>query len=132
KTSGRADATMVSIHGLEQLAAPTGGCLHLVHVRLERVGAGSLGVGTIFDELLELGCNKRLLMNALAALSCDDPYADEWNRLTFSLEGLSCYQVDERFPRIVSSSFHSGVLPSGLSSIEYKVDLVCAHKLMLP
>lgn len=132
KTSGRADATTVTIHGIEQLAAPANGSLHLVHVRLEQVGAGALSVGTIFDDLVELGCGKSKLREMLAALGCDDPHAEAWNRLTFSLEGLSCYQVVEGFPRIVLASFSGGSLPAGVGAVEYQLDLVQAAAYIVP
>lgn len=131
KTSGRADATLVSINGIEQLAAPANGTLHLVHVRLERVEGGSITVGSLFDSLLELGCEKRQLKNSLAALECDDPYSQKWNRLAFSPEGLSCYQIVEGFPRIVGSSFLAGILPAGLSAVEYRLDLAHTHEFMV-
>ena len=131
KTSGRADATLVSIHGIEQLAAPTDGSLHLVHVQLERVGGGHLTIGSVFNDLIELGCDTRGLAESLAVLGCNDPHAEEWNRLAFSLEGLTCYHIGESFPRIVNNSFQEGILPAGLSAIEYRLDLAHAHGFIL-
>lgn len=123
KTSGRSDATRVSIHGIDQLASPVGGTLHLAHVRLERVENGPLSVGAIFDSLIKLGANKESLKEGLEKLECSDPQAEEWNRLTFSLEGLSFYSISDGFPRIIGSSFARGSLPKGLSALEYQVDL---------
>lgn len=123
KTSGRTDATRVSIHGIDQLLPPAGGTLHLAHVRLERVENGPLSVGAIFDDLIKLGADQGLLKKGLEALECTDPHSAEWNRLTFTLEGLTLYSITDGFPRIVGSSFESGSIPAGVSALEYQVDL---------
>lgn len=123
KTSGRSDSTRVSIHGIDQLAPPAGGTLHLAHVRLERVDSGPLSVGAIFDSLIRLSADKELLRKGLDALECFDPHSEEWNRLSFTLEGLKLYYVSEGFPRIIASSFAEGSLPQGISALEYQIDL---------
>lgn len=123
KTSGRSDKTQVSIHGIDQLAPPAGGTLHLAHVRLERVENGQLSVGSVFDRLLRSGADRKTLEKGLEALGCSDPHGDEWNRLSFDLEGLNVYKVSEGFPRIIGSSFNGGFLPKGVSALEYLIDL---------
>ncbi|CRM09052.1 hypothetical protein [Pseudomonas sp. 58 R 3] len=123
KTSGRSDAKIVSIHGIDQLGAPTGGTLLLTHVRMERADHGILSVGELFDSLVKLGVDRGSLCHGLAALDCWDPHAEEWNRLSFTYEGLQVYSVDDGFPRIIGSSFTGGSLPQGVSAIGYEVDL---------
>lgn len=123
KTSGRSDATRVSIHGIDQLAPPAGGTLHLAHVCLERADSGPLSVSTIFDSLIRLGADKALLRKGLDVLECSDPHSEEWNRLTFTLEGLKLYCISEGFPRIITSSFAEGSLPKGITALEYQIDL---------
>lgn len=123
KTSGRSDATRVSIHGIDQLLPPTGGTLHLVHVRLERVESGPLSVGAIFDDLIKLGADQCALKKGLELLGCTNPQSPEWNRLTFTLAGLKFYSINNNFPRITGSSFEDGSIPAGLSDLEYQVDL---------
>lgn len=123
KTSGRSDATRVSIHGIDQLAPPAGGALHLAHVRLERADNGPLAVSTIFDSLIRLGADKTLLKKGLDILECTDPHSEEWNRLTFTLEGLKLYCISDGFPRIITSSFTAGSLPQGITALEYQIDL---------
>lgn len=123
KTSGRSDTTRVSIHGIDQLAPPAGGTLHLAHVRLERVENGQLSVGSVFDSLLRSGADRETLEKGLEALGCSDPHGEEWNRLSFDLEGLKVYLVSDGFPRITVSSFARGFLPEGVSALEYQIDL---------
>ena len=123
KTSGRSDATHVSIHGIDQLAPPATGTLHLAHVRLERVENGPLSVSSIFNSLIQLGADMNSLTKGLEALRCSDPHSEEWNRLTFTLEGLALYTVVDGFPRVIDSSFVTGSLPKGVSALEYQLDL---------
>ncbi len=123
KTSGRSDATKVTIHGIDQLAPPAGGTLHLAHVRLERAENGPLSVRALFDKLVELGTGKDSIRKGLEAVGCSDPYLAEWNRLSFTLEGLTLYVVTDGFPRIVSSSFAAGSIPAGVFALEYWIDL---------
>ena len=53
KTSGRADATTVSISSCDQLAEPSGGTLSLIHVRVERADNGPLCISTLVREIVE-------------------------------------------------------------------------------
>ncbi|MGN8122445.1 PD-(D/E)XK motif protein [Pseudomonas sp. 22082] len=123
KTSRRSDTTQVSIHGIDQLSPPVGGTLHLVHVRLERVENGQLTVGSVFDGLMRSGAHRGTLEKGLEALGCLDPHGDEWNRLSYCLEGLEVYKVLDGFPRIIDSSFKGEVLPAGVLALEYQIDL---------
>lgn len=123
KTSGRSDATRVAIHGIDQLAPPAGGTLHLAHIRLERVEKGPLSVSVLFDDLIKLGVDKGSIKKGLEALECADPHSPEWNRLTFTLEGTTLYVITDGFPRIISSSFVAGAIPAGVFALEYWVDL---------
>ncbi|MGX9569467.1 PD-(D/E)XK motif protein [Pseudomonas kilonensis] len=123
KTSGRSDAKSVLIHGIDQLQAPKGGTLLLAHVRMERAENGLFFVGELFDTLVKLGVDGSSLLQRLAALDCPDPHAREWNRLSFTLEGLKVYSVEDGFPRVIGASFNVGSLPQGIAAIEYQVDL---------
>jgi hypothetical protein len=123
KTSGRSDSTRIAVHGVHQMAAPHGGTLHLVHIRLERVQSGELSVGTLFDALIDVGADKELVLRGLEAIGCTDPHAAEWNHHSFAIEGLKVYKVLDGFPRIVSSSFAERNIPDGVSALEYRIDL---------
>ncbi|WP_426233887.1 PD-(D/E)XK motif protein [Pseudomonas sp. TWP3-2] len=123
KTSRRSDATRIYVTGVDQLAAPVGGTLHLAHMRLECVKGGELSVGMIYDSLLKVGVNRETLDKGLSAVGCSDPYGYEWNNHSFTFGELTVYEVTEGFPRIIGSSFAGAILPAGVSALEYQVDL---------
>lgn len=130
KTSLRSDRRTVSIHGIDQLSAPAGGCLVLFHVRIERTDAGALSIGALVAELLSMGVEQTPLDTALRALSCEDPTGPDWNRIAFALEGVATYEVTHGFPAITRDRFDEGI-PPGLSNVRYDVnlDLASTHAL---
>ncbi|MGQ6050304.1 PD-(D/E)XK motif protein [Serratia sp. IR-2025] len=131
KSSSRSDASKVIIHGIDQLAPPNGGTLHLVHIRIERVEQGGISIGSLFESIISLGANDKLLRECLAEVGCSDPHDEAWNRLHFELDSIKVYLVSDGFPRIVNSSFLAGSLQAGVSSLEYVIDLDNATKFEL-
>lgn len=131
KTSGRSDATRISIHGIDQLEPPTGGQLLLVHVRAERNKGGDLSVAALWHHLLAAGTDDDELLRRLAANGCEDPLNPEWNAVSFSIHDHSAYTVEPGFPRISSGSLPGGQLPRGVSSLQYEVDLSLADRYKL-
>ena len=131
KTSARSDTTTVSISSCDQLAEPSGGSLVLVHVNVERSHQGILSVASLVSEISELGVARTQLEKGLAALGCLDSLSEGWNRISCGLEGISAYRVTEGFPRITSALFPGGVLPDGIDSIAYTVDLRSAKDFIL-
>lgn len=123
KTSLRADRKVVSIHGIEQLSAPSDGTLVLFHVRIERTANGLLSVAELVDDLLVLGIHEPTLRTRLGELGCHDHHAEEWNRRSFNLEGVSAYNVGPGFPAITREAFAAGKPPPGLTNLAYNVDL---------
>ncbi|TVU71874.1 PD-(D/E)XK motif protein [Cobetia crustatorum] len=131
KTSTRADASRVQIHGSDQLLPPTGAELFLAHVRIEQTGRGDLTVAGLRQRIIELGVNETTLDIRLSAMGCREPQDEDWNGTAFSLEGMDIYTVREGFPRIVSSSFPGAAFPSGIVSLEYGIDLSHASEYRL-
>lgn len=130
KTSMRSDRRTVTVHGIDQLSAPSSGTLTLFHVRMERADSGALSVDKLVAELMSMGVDRTLLFSALRAASCEDPAAPEWNRLTFDLEGMTAYAVTSGFPAITVERFVGGV-PPGLSNVRYDVNLDLAKRHLL-
>lgn len=130
KTSLRSDRRTVTVHGIDQLSAPTGGSLTLFHVRIERTDGGALSISKLVSDLVSMGVDRVPLNTALRALSCEDPTAPDWNRMTFDLEGMTTYAVTSGFPAITRDQFDDGI-PPGLSNVRYDVnlDLATAHVL---
>ena len=131
KTSSRADATSVSISSCDQLAEPSGGSLSLAHMRVERADMGELSIAGLADEITDCGVRRDALEKGLSTMGCLDPDSSEWNRIRCSLEGVACYRVVAGFPRIVSGQFPGGVLPDGIESIVYSIDLRSAQPFLL-
>jgi hypothetical protein len=127
KTSSRADATAVTISSSEQLSEPAGGSLLLVHVKVERADRGRICVADLAAEIVRSGASAEALNRGLSAMGCLDPYSAAWNRIRFGLEGVTAYQVTAGFPRITSAQFPGGVLPVGIESLSYVVDLAAAN-----
>ncbi|WP_169306253.1 PD-(D/E)XK motif protein [Paracoccus hibiscisoli] len=132
KTSMRSDATKIAVHGGEQLQAPLGSALFLAHIRAERADKGDLTVASIFSRIVGRGADEVLLEDRLHAVGCRAPDAEEWNEIAFSLEGFDIYAVNKNFPRIIPEIFPAGVLPPGISNLDYMVDLFHARDCKLP
>lgn len=131
KTSSRADSTTVAISSCEQLAEPAGGTLILVHVCLERTDNGELSVSTLVTDIVAAGCPRPKLIRVLSGVGCTNPEADLWNRLRFSVERISGYRVVSGFPRITSRLFPRGLLPDGIETVSYTLDLDAARDFRL-
>ncbi len=131
KTSSRADATSVSISSCEQLSEPADGSLVLVHVNVERADNGELSVSRLSSEIVAGSVPRQALGKALAAMGCLDADSPEWNRIHYGLERISGYRVEPGFPRVTSGQFPGGVLPDGIESIVYSIDLRVARQFLL-
>lgn len=131
KTSLRSDASRVIIHGPEQLLPPSDGRLYLAHVRIEPVNGGPLSVAELHREIIEHGADQVILDERLAELGCRDPDADEWNTMSFALEGIDIYTLSPGFPSITPASFSESVLPVGVVGLTYEIDLAMARPYLL-
>jgi hypothetical protein len=123
KTSSRSDATEVHVNGIDQLRPPTGGELVLAHVCLEISADGSIFLSSLFDQLLEAGVDSLRLMDALAELGCLDPNDDSWNLLRFETQSIKAWRVKAGFPRLTGEEIRPEIDLSGVSELQYKVDL---------
>ncbi|MER9175295.1 PD-(D/E)XK motif protein [Mesorhizobium sp. M0955] len=126
KASLRAGSTRITINGLEQLAPPTGGTLHLVHFDLEPVSGGLLTIASLGARALAKADDPAGLRDLLVGVGCPAVDADAWNRDAFRIESESLYRVETGFPRIVSSAFEGGQSPAGVDEVTYRIDLTLA------
>lgn len=132
KTSSRVDSTSIHVSSIEQLSEPAGGALLLVHLNVERAGNGELSVSGLCAEIVRFGVARPGLVKALAAMGCPDPDSIAWNRIRFSLERISGYRVTSGFPRVTAAQFPGHVLPEGIQSVSYEVDLRAAGGFRVP
>ena len=73
------------------------------------------------DVLVGRGFSRAELNNALLELGY--PSGNSARRKCYSLRGLTKYPVNDAFPHISSDSFVGEVLPLGVTSISYGIDL---------
>lgn len=126
KASARSDTTRVSIHGADQLLPPKDGFLVLVQLRFEQATGAPLSIGGLFDTIIHRAHSAERLRDGMNLVGCKDPHDPLWNRYSFSLEAQHAWEVRKDFPRITPKEFHAGVLPGGISGIEYTLDLSMA------
>lgn len=131
KTSRNTAVSEVLIHGIDQLLPPAGGYLLLAKVTLEPTPDGSIHLAGLFKALLTLGVSRQALLDRLSILGCEDPMDPAWNSRAFSLSALQAWEVTDDFPRITSEDIKGASLPSGVTRIQYSVDLSSAGKHLL-
>ena len=111
----------VTIHGVEQLIAPSSGSLHLAVYRLE-VATGELSIDSVFRDLGDAGLDPLELREKLHMVGVEpgsDLAALEWR-----LAEQCLFLVDDGFPRIAPDSFVGGAVPAGVTSLNYSISLV--------
>jgi hypothetical protein len=120
KTSSSAEGRNVTVHGVEQLSPPAGGQLFLAYLRIEHVPGGDLTVTSMISRLCALGVPAGLVHTGLDERGLPP---GTWPDEEFELREMLVYPVSEGFPRIGADSFSGGSVPSGVSRINYQIDL---------
>ena len=131
KTSSRAANEVLRVTSIDQLLEPAGGELALFRYTLEESTGGQIGVGSLFALLVGKVSDTIQLRDLLARLGCSDPESEDWNGSTFNLEETRAYRITDAFPRLVPSSLVDGSLATGVSCVEYDVDLSSARDALL-
>lgn len=131
KTSSRAANEVMRVTSIDQLLEPDGGELVLFRYTLEGSTGGQLSVGSLFASLVKRVSDPLQLRDLVTRAGCSDPGSEEWNGSTFSLEETRAYRVTSAFPRLVPTSLSAGSLATGVSAVEYDVDLSSAREALL-
>lgn len=118
--------TKITINGFDQLEAPAGGSLHLLHFELEAAGAAMLSVDSLGKAALGKVTEPERLQQLLSALDCEDVSDPAWNHTAFRLENETLYQVTKGFPRLVPSMLAEAAPLLGISNVSYTADLSTA------
>jgi len=109
------------IHGIEQLAAPEGGTLHLVWMRLEQVPDGRVSVALLVERLRKLiGGSPALYLRLTEAGWRPEAAAEQ---LTFEIRERRVYRVEEPFPRLHPANLVAGAAPAGVRNVRYEIAL---------
>lgn len=120
------EGRIVSISSIDQLQAPPGADLFLVHIRLDR-DPGGFSLRDLVDRVVGAGAHRGQVNRRLseAGIGTGDlaPYADR----KFKLADTRMYDVDgDAFPRLLRTSFTGGDIPPGILRISYSIDLTNA------
>jgi hypothetical protein len=127
--AGGVGETRVRIHGVRQLEPPQGGSLALAHFQVDEDDAGATVpelVAAIREQTGPTPLTHRL---ELAGYQTADEKHYENLRLHVAQE--TWYEVDADFPRIISTSFVDGQIPTGVDDLHYDVDFALASPSVL-
>ncbi|MDG4836940.1 PD-(D/E)XK motif protein [Micromonospora sp. WMMD967] len=123
KTTTSAQGRLIRVHGLEQLVRPAAGSLRIVWFRLEAAAPGAADdIPSIVERCLAAG-EPHTILSHLDRLGLPALSSSEIRAASFSLIDQRLFEVDEEFPSITPTKFSSGMVPAGVSGIEYFVDL---------
>jgi hypothetical protein len=126
------EGLLVEIHGHEQLEPPEGGQLYLAVMRLERIDQEGLTVPELVRSLLDMGIDRKQLVDLLDRVGYRLTDSAAYDQFHFRVRDQRMYLVDAQFPRIIASSFVSGVMPRGILRLRYFVDLTGESPVSLP
>ncbi len=127
--AGGVGETRVRIHGVGQLDPPPEGNLALAHFQLAEAEDGETLPEIVAAARELLGPTPLMLRLELAGYQTldDEHYASTRLRV----EQETWYAVDDRFPRIIESSFLDSEIPAGVEAVDYDVDLALASPRVL-
>ncbi|WP_346536254.1 PD-(D/E)XK motif protein [Micromonospora sp. DPT] len=123
KTTTSTQGRLIHVHGVEQLLRPPAGSLRIVWLRLAVSAPGVADdVPSIVERCLAAG-EPHTILSHLDRLGFPALSSSEIRAASFSLIDQRLFEVDDGFPSITPARFSSGVVPAGVSGIEYYVDL---------
>ena len=108
------------VAGQFQLRETVGKKLYIVFQRFEPSTSGE-SINSVVARLKSNGHDISPVERALSRLGYEMGTSDR--NITYQLLQSTKYLVDGSFPRITDSSFVAGLVPNGIVSIEYEVDL---------
>lgn len=115
------ETRMVSVHGWDQLEPPTDGTLRLGWFRLRLSDGGNTVPELIADCLGRAGVPGDV-QTRLDRLGLPELDSKELH-LRLQLAEERWFEVDAAFPAVVPARFAAGHIPTGVVSLEYRIDL---------
>ena len=117
------DGRIVPISSVDQLHAPEGGSLHVVHHRFEPDSEG-YELPEVVNSIIDLGVVASELLSLLERVGYRHADLDLYRGHNYKLVDRRIYNVEEEtFPKLTSSSFISSTLPPGVLHLRYAIDL---------
>jgi hypothetical protein len=123
KTTLRRQGVVLTIHGHDQLETPQGGSLHVAVLLIEETPVGGENLRSLVDAISNAGVSRMEIYRKLARLGFTPDTLSLLDDQRFKLSERRVYRVDDRFPRITAASFVGAILPRGVTSISYTIDL---------
>lgn len=128
KSSIKRNQTEATISSEFQLF-PKNKSLDLIFCRFEPTGKTGISIDAVLADLEELRYDIDSVNDKLDILGFEKGMSAR--RKQFILLQMLQYEVDESFPRITPESFDNGMMPKGIQSITFKVDLTGLHSVRL-
>ena len=129
KTTTKVGNTEITVSSIEQLAEPTNGTLHLLHLTVEPTSGGLLTVSALTRGATAKAAGRTDgIFDRLRALGCPDADAPEWNASAFRYEDERLFEVCGGFPRLTPAMLPQRSLPNGVSGVTYRLDLRAAAR----
>jgi hypothetical protein len=123
-----ATSSSVEVHGVDQLDPPSIP-LALVLVRITEAKDGER-LPDVVDRTLAVVSDRAEALKRLAAAGYSPADAEQYEQ-RFAIHGVDFVIVDDSVPRIVPSSFASGVCPVGVEGVTYQVMLDALDHLLV-
>ncbi|MFE3409615.1 PD-(D/E)XK motif protein [Streptomyces mirabilis] len=120
KTLGRAGST-VEIHGLDQLAPPSGGRLTLVLVRLSEDATGT-SLPELVERVTAAATDARGVVEQLAKAGYSGADAESYTATRYAPPRLLGLRVEAGFPSLTHADLRTG-LPAGVDAVRYTLDV---------
>ncbi|MGW3203179.1 PD-(D/E)XK motif protein [Streptomyces sp. NPDC001135] len=124
KASTSMNGRVIRVHGIDQLEAPTDGTLALAWFRVvESSSPAARTVVEVIDSCRAEADDPGQIDARMLALGLDPTDTSSISGNRFLATERRWYEVDDAFPRIISTSFARRSSPAGVTDIEYSVDL---------
>ena len=117
------EGRFIEIHGIEQLAPPPKGTLHMAWFRFESDDSSPVSAPAAIRELRALGVDSIALMERLTLAGYDTSHSGDYEQRRYRIVESRLYVVDSAFPRVIPGSFPDGAAPPGVLKMRYTVDL---------
>lgn len=123
KSTLQRKGTTVTINGHDQLEPPNSGSLYFSVLKLEERPVGGIGLPDLIEQIVENGVERRQILTSLLKIGISPDILPNTGDLRFDLSEWFLYEVNEKFPKIIATSFKDDVLPNGVIALTYQIDL---------
>lgn len=123
KTTLQRKGMTPTINGHDQMEPPSDGQLFFALLKVEERPVGGFSIPDLIDQLVEDGIERRQILTSLLKVGISPDIIPNSADLRLHLNEWLLYKVDEQFPKITTSSFKGDMLPNGVISMTYQIDL---------